>query len=294
MLGAVKTMTRPLKAAARPYLVPIAVRVIDACRAVPRVARDGANALDERVGRTAFGNTAGVTFNIKGRLHLRSIKRQAALPKASNATADEIRRNGCAYVPGLIDQARLAPVVEAFDKSIEDEQLSVSLTNPFFKDQGVEAIRCVWDAAKAMPQIAPLLDGAITSIVNAYYGTPFMCLLASPYRTYHVAPALAAQKEPMSNRWHCDVRRTDMVKVFILLRDTDDSMGPLHVLPKPDTKEALRRGYRSRDDLGPAAEWMESRAKRLTGRAGDAMFANTTTCMHRAGIPGPGQIPRHG
>jgi hypothetical protein len=93
----------------------------------------------------------------------------------------------------------------------------------------------------------------------------------------------------MSNRWHCDGRRTDLLKVFILLRDTDETMGPFHTLSIAETKKVLKQGYRSRNDVGPASSWMGGQAKRLIGKAGDAMFCNTSLCLHRAGVPGLGK-----
>ena len=206
----------------------------------------------------------------------------------SNPIGEKLRRDGFAFVPKLIEPARLAPVIEAFNRAIEDEKLYRTGTNPFFLEHGIEASRSVPDPKSAIPQMAPLLDGATTDIVSSYYGTPFICLL-EPYRTYHVPPRLVAQKEAMSNRWHCDERRTDLVKVFILLHTTDESMGPFHTLSLQHTREALRRGYANRNNLGPAAEWMESHAEHLIGEAGDAMFCNTNLCLHRAGIPAAGK-----
>jgi hypothetical protein len=267
----------------------VIVRSVDVARAVPRVARGVRDDVDHKLGRAVFGNTAGLSFNLSGRHHRSRMARLSPRPRSHSLTA-ELHAQGCVRAPGLISPERLAPVVAAYDRAIEDPAHSSSLTNPFFLERGVDAIRCVTDPAKSMQEVAGLLEGTITEVVTSYYGSPFICLLASPYRTYHVPPNLAAQKEPISNHWHCDGRRTDMLKVFILLRDTDESMGPLHVLSRPDTKTALHLGYRNRNELGPAAGFMEMNAKRLTGKAGDAMFCNTTLCFHRADIPAPGKF----
>jgi hypothetical protein len=279
MLGTVKT-------AARPYIVPLINGVIS----LPRKARDQIDALDRWGGRVLFGNPVGASFNVGGRLNMRKVARKAQ-PSAGghNPIGQELRHNGCVHVPRLVDPAVLKPVIAEFNRAIEDEELSISTTNPFFKEQGVEAMRLIHDPLKAMPSLAPVLEGAIADIVSSYYGTPFICLLATPYRTYHVPPALVARKEALSDRWHCDDRRTDLLKVFILLRDTDEDMGPFHALSRADTRAAIRRGYRGRNDYSRAREWMEGRAKRLTGKIGDTMFCNTTLCLHRAGVPGPGK-----
>jgi hypothetical protein len=283
MLDIIKRcVPKPVRDAARPVTGPVISGMYKA--------RRGVSALDEWSGRALFGNTAGAKFNFAGQARLRRMARQANLAVPSHPLADELHREGCAHAPAFVDAARLKPIVEEVDRAMEDDSMSESLTNQFHKDHGVEAIRRITDPTKSIPSMAALVDEKLIAIVTAYYNARFTVLLAKPYRTYHIPPALVAQKEAIAEHWHCDVRRTDMLKIFILLRDTDETMGPLHVLSRSDTKEALRRGYRSRNDFGPAAEWMESRAKRHTGRAGDAMFANTTTCMHRASIPAPGKF----
>jgi hypothetical protein len=290
MLNAVKSITQPVRIAARPYIVPLIVPMINGVVSIPRKAREQIHALDHWGGRTVFGNPVAASFNVRGRLNMRKVARKAASSaKAHNPIGPELRRTGCVHAPGLVDPAMLKPVIEEFHRAIENEELSSSTTNPFFKEHGIEAMRLIHDPLKAMPSLAPVLEGAITDIVSSCYGTPFICLLATPYRTYYVPPALVAQKEALSDRWHCDDRRTDLLKVFILLRDTDEDMGPFHALSRADTREAIRRGYRGRNDYSRARDWMESQARRLTGKVGDAMFCNTTLCLHRAGVPGPGR-----
>src|SRR5262249_1818778 len=210
MLGAIsRYVPQPVKEVMRPIAVPVingartaVVRVVDTARAAPRVARDRVEALDKWGGRIVFGNPVAASFNVGGRLNMRKVARQAPSTEARNPIGIELRRTGCVHAPGLVDPAVLRPAIEEFNRAIESEELSISTTNPFFKEQGIEAMRLVHDPLKAMPSLARVLAGAITDVVSSYYGTPFVCLLATPYRTYHVPQSLVAQKEALSDRWH--------------------------------------------------------------------------------------------
>jgi hypothetical protein len=251
--------------------------------------RSFAEATDRWAGRKFAQTPIRYSLVRAGERYHEQVKRTVNANGKAHPVGEAIKRDGIAYVPDLIPAEKIKPVADAFNRCIEHPDHSISLTNGFFVDRGIEAVRGIPNPLRSIPEIAPLMDGPITEIVSTYYGSPFICLLASPYRTYHVPADVAILKDPMSSRWHCDDHRTDLLKVFILLQDTDETMGPLHVLGREDTREAVRQGYRTRNDVAVVIDFVEANAKRLIGKAGTAMFGNTTLCLHRASIPRPGK-----
>lgn len=80
--------------------------------------------------------------------------------------------------------------------------------------------------------------------------------------------------------------------MFVALSDIDENCGPLHLLPRPRTRQIIRQGFKNRDDYGVSLENIEDPAHlvKFEGTRGAVMFANVTQCLHRAGVPALGHI----
>ena len=90
-------------------------------------------------------------------------------------------------------------------------------------------------------------------------------------------------KEFYSNFYHLDSCIYTHFKLFINLSDIEINQGPLHIYSKKDTKKFIKvNKYKSRDkyeDNEPNDLLIKN-----TGRLGDSFIANTSECLHRAGL----------
>ncbi len=87
-----------------------------------------------------------------------------------------------------------------------------------------------------------------------------------------------------SEKYHTDNYNFTYFKLFINLEDVHLKKGPLHFVPKSNTKNFLKiTNYKNR------YSYDENNVANLiyknTGKKGESLFVNTTQCIHRAGIP---------
>jgi len=92
------------------------------------------------------------------------------------------------------------------------------------------------------------------------------------------------QEQFFSEKYHTDNYHYTYFKLFINLEDVNSEKGPLHFVPKPNTKNFIKMtNYKNR------FSYDENELKDLifknVGKKGDSLFVNTTQCIHRAGVP---------
>ena len=145
-------------------------------------------------------------------------------------------------------------------------------------------------ANEAAPELMALLNDDVLGAVRQYYRSNFALYNVGAWRNFHV-PVIGPGEEALSNNWHTDSRRIDMLKVFILGSDADENSGPTHALTREWSREVVRRGFKHRRDYQVPVEVIEDPGHlvRLTGPAGTALLCNTNLCFHRAGVPAQGR-----
>ena len=87
-----------------------------------------------------------------------------------------------------------------------------------------------------------------------------------------------------SERYHTDNYFFTYFKLFINLEDVNLKKGPLHFVPKLNTKNFLKISkYKNRHSYNENN--VENLIYKNTGQKGQSLFVNTTQCVHRAGVP---------
>ncbi len=244
----------------------------------------------EGVGKALYGNLAGYRNNREGQRRLQNARQRCDI-QPIDSRARELREQGCAFYPS-INQDCLKRVQEKYYSQIDDSE-AVMRTNAdrYPAQTGEEFYRVVLkDTAGTIPEVIELIDADLQAYLRSYYGTHFSIHSIIAWRNLHVSEEVLAGHTPYSLTWHFDRHPTDTLKLFIALSDIGADSGPFHFVSSDRTKEILRKGYKSRHDYGSAAGIMEENALRMTGPAGTAAFCNTTTNLHRAGVPARGYI----
>ena len=102
-------------------------------------------------------------------------------------------------------------------------------------------------------------------------------------KEYYNKYARTKEFEIYSNYYHVDFYVNTHLKMFINLQDVKKEDGPLHIYSKPSTRKFIKKNkYKNRNNY---------QCKELdglyvnSGMVGETLFANTTECLHRAGIP---------
>ena len=89
--------------------------------------------------------------------------------------------------------------------------------------------------------------------------------------------------EIYSNYYHVDAYVNTHIKMFINLQDVKEEDGPLHIYSKSSTRKFIKKNkYKNRQNY-LCKELNELYVN--SGMVGETLFANTTECLHRAGIP---------
>ncbi len=235
--------------------------------------------IDQSTGKTFFGNTVGLKHNISGSLKLMSSHSDL---KSNNPIIEQFRSQGFLSLGVKYEESLIEKIRTKCEKMIEDDNLSYAsgpYEGKFFKRQ-------IIDPQINIPEVESILSEEMIDIIKQYYGRNFHVVRVDLWRTYHI-PTEIQENDLISNRWHCDNRKTDRLKLFVNLSNITENDGPLHLQSIPRTKELMKQKYKNRLDYGVPMEVMEDpkHVVKCTGPPGSTFFANTTTCFHKAGNP---------
>jgi len=236
--------------------------------------------IDQSTGRAIFGNTGGLKHNISGSINL--MKNSRYNLKSNDPITEQFKTNGYLKLEFKYDRSVIDKIRTKYDKMVEDDKFSFGsgqYDGKFYKRQ-------IIDPHLNIPETLTLLTDEIVELIKQYYGGYFQVVRIDMWRTYFIPPELQ-EKDLISNKWHCDNRKIDRLKLFVNLSDVTEKDGPLHVQSIPRTKEIMKMKFGHREDYQIPMEFLEDpkHVVKFTGQAGSAIFANTTTCLHRAGNP---------
>jgi len=248
--------------------------------------------ITEEVGRLIYGNLLGPKNNRIGRRRLEKARR-CAVPTPEAPGAAELCRDGCGFYDG-IDRQRLEAVRREYFAAIEDPGQADRTGRSARRraEPGEPIYRVIInDVSRAIPTAVSLIDGGLQSFLRSYYKARFRLHSMEAWRIFHVPADVLDGNSPYSLLWHVDGHPPDTMKLFVALDAIGEDQGPLHFVTKARTDTLVRLGYRNRHRYGGAVEALEDRqhVRRLIGLAGAAAFCNTTTNLHRAGVPEPGR-----
>jgi hypothetical protein len=255
-----------------------------AYRRVAHAVRLGVLGLDRAVSRRLFRSNAGVYRYLAGE---RAVARAArACGYARDGSFERgYKELGRIYEPALVDRlaaefARLIETEGCYDRRGNQRRI--------FRDTGLEFNRILLDPARRIPALGELINDALAAHLRAYFGAEFRPIEVQGWRNYHMPPEYAAD-DLLSNHWHNDSFRSDIVKVYVALQDIDERHGPFHYVARPQTVAALAAAGFQRADADVPPGVRPGDVRRFTGPKGSALLVNTTHCLHRAGIPRPGE-----
>jgi hypothetical protein len=236
--------------------------------------------IDYATGKSLFGNTTGLKNNISGKF-------QNVGKTYETEGANALRTNGFFKLGKIYDDSYLNTIKEKYDKMIEDDKYSfVRISH-----DGEVYNRQLLNDPCPIPEFSKLLTDQIKNIMNDYFGGNFQIKRIQGSRNYHIPSEILKKQEFYSDHWHCDNRDTDSFwKIFVLLSDVTDKDGPLHLQPRPRTKELMKMGFKTRENYGLTNDELYD-SKYLvkhTGPIGTVVIGNPTVCLHRAGVPSLG------
>jgi len=225
--------------------------------------------IDRDVGKTLFGNLAGLENNLKG-IQLNS--------KSSNFEKEQFLFLGQPFEKEIIKKIK-----NKFEKMIQDDRFS-EIGSEY---EGKIYMRSLKNPNKDIPEISNILTKEIIQTLEKYYHGYFKVNRVESWRNYGVPDELAKNQEMFSNFWHCDRRRTDYTKLFINLSNITENDGPFHIVSRDRTKHLLKMGFRNRKNYNLSEEILEdgNYVFKGIGEMGTAYLANTEVCLHKAGTP---------
>ncbi len=123
------------------------------------------------------------------------------------------------------------------------------------------------------------------NIIEKYVGKQFLYEKPIVFRNYNFDEAFCCY-DIYSNIWHQDSHDGNrLLKIFVLLHDTDDSHGPFHYLEFSFVKKYWsilkeRWGFTAMRNLAQFEE-----QTKIVGKAGNYVILDTSRSSHRASIP---------
>lgn len=239
---------------------------------------------DRELGRRAYRSNAGFFRYLCGERRVKAARAKCGYDMDTSWAL------GYARLGTPFDDDLIACIVERFRNLIEDERYYIrrGTVRRLTMQSGREYNRILVDPARNIPEVTELLNEAVCDRLRKYYGAEFAPLEVQGWRNYHI-PQDLADRDLLSNYWHNDSLQSDTVKVYVALQDITEEDGPFHFVPRQETRVALGRRKFDRSPYNVPPFVRLEHINRLTGPIGSALLVNTTHCLHRAGIPGPGR-----
>jgi hypothetical protein len=118
----------------------------------------------------------------------------------------------------------------------------------------------------------------VVFLVSAYlHSLPVLTYLNLWY-----SPNRVTEKLEGSQLWHLDHESYRQVKMFLYVNDVDETCGPTKAFPKRYSKLKQKElGYRLGDGKHFSEGLDDARSVVLTGKRGDIVLLDTSTCFHR-------------
>lgn len=240
------------------------------------------------MGKLLFKNTAGLEANLKGRKSRQLMKKYHHREQPKNPKVIELQKNGYVNLGIPFDRKILEKVIEKYNKMIEDDEFSFVRS----EYKGKVYSRMINRAHKQIPELKSMITEELKELFREHFGGNFQIVYTAMWRNYHVPPEVQAEKEIFSSGWHCDGANTEEITLFINLSDVKEDDGPLHIQSIERTEELVKLGFKTRQDPGLPLNILEDPKHLIkhTGKPGTTILANSSICMHQAGIPEAGRI----
>lgn len=247
---------------------------------------DQVDQVNKSLGKKVFKNTNGMINNVAGRAKIQKARLSSDYSSVGSSAAQQLRRDGVYELDNPYEESLVESLQDQYADYIEDEDASYVRA----EYDGDVYSRSIKRIHERIPELGDLLTDDIREYVQDYYGSYFRVRHLIGWRNYHVPDEVVRESEVYSDSWHCDSRTTDTLKLFVLLSDVTEDHGPFQILPRDYTVELVEEGYQRNREAMPDEFVDEERVMKATGPAGTAMLCNTTTCFHRAGHVGEGNI----
>lgn len=249
----------------------------------------GLTDIQRKMGRLVFGVDRPFSQHATGKLAVkRSQIRSESVQNGTSDRAEQLRRDGVLNLGCIYDDNLISSTAEAFDTHLEEHGPTYTRGHDG-EDYTYGVSSTDFEISEQFHQLEDFVNSEIRKLLRTYYGSYFQPVRINMWRNRHVPPDVVSESEVFSNYWHFDPHTTDHVKIFIYLTDVSDDDGPFHYITKGESMNIASESFERKHDGVPNGKVEEMAAvQRFTGPKGSTAFCNTTTNLHRAGIPAKG------
>jgi hypothetical protein len=248
------------------------------------------NHAQRRIGKVAFGIDRPFSQHAAGKLAIKKSQLQSnGVENGTRSGVEYLQREGALDLGQIYDDELIDATAETFDRLLKNH--GATYTRGYDGEDYTYGVSSAdIDLKEHFPRIEEFINEAVTETLEGYYRSHFKPVRANIWRNHHVPPEVVSEAEVFSNYWHFDPHTTDHMKLFVYLTDVvDEDDGPFHYITRGESEKiASDSYYRKRDGIPNGKVEDEASVQLFTGPRGSTAFCNTTTNLHRAGIPAEG------
>lgn len=247
------------------------------------------NQAQRKIGKATFGIDRPFSQHATGKIAIKKSQLQSGgIKKGTTSGVKYLKREGALNLDQIYDDELINATAETFDRFLKNHGATYT--------RGYEGEHYTYGVSSAdiglkehFPRIEEFVNETVTETLEAYYSSYFKPVRVNIWRNHHVPSEVVSESEVFSNYWHFDPHTTDHMKLFVYLTDVADNDGPFHYITRGESEEiASDSYYRKRDGIPNGKVKEEAAVQLFTGSKGSTAFCNTTTNLHRAGIPAEG------
>lgn len=242
--------------------------------------------VNQTLSKVLFGSYIGLDkFLIGYTKILYHGKKRLRFQKSSGL--EQLLSQGYVKFDSPIDEVKLNSCYSEIKEKLDDQNNVIKLSNTDkFKGEGFKKLLKNPDKING---IYDLIPQHVFDILVEFYGTEKFHIIPEVWRNFHVPNQIIKDNEILSDRFHLDANDYSLLKLFILVHQVDNTLGPYTFIDKKNSKKFIRsREYISRNNY--KEEVLDQCAIKVTGDAGMYVLGHNAFCLHKAGIPSEGKF----
>jgi hypothetical protein len=242
-----------------------------------------------KIGKATFGIDRPFSQHATGKLAIKKSQIQSnGVQNGTHSGVNYLKREGALGLGQIYDDELINATAETFDRFLKNH--GATYTKGYDGEEYTYGVSSADIGLKEhFPRIEEFVNETITETLEGYYGSHFKPVRVNIWRNHHIPSDVVSESEVFSNYWHFDPHTTDHMKLFVYLTDVSKDDGPFHYITRAESEEiASESYYRKRDGVPNGKVKEEASVQLFTGSRGSTALCNTTTNLHRAGIPAKG------
>lgn len=229
---------------------------------------------DKKVGWKLFRNWSGGIGTIAGNISLYRARIGSDIPKADTDPLEK----GYLDLGQTVDPSDIEDLRQKYEALLEEHGETRKIDDEVFSHY-LSASN--FDYSEQFPEFSELMTEELKTVLQQHFGSHVRPVTWNLKRTFNIPED---EVEDVGEwKWHLDFYTPELLRVFVLLKDTGLDQGPTYVINRSESRKIMKNHSYSDINTEEGVVEEKARVEALTGPAGTTYVLNPHQNIHKAG-----------